>query len=215
MRKQADVKLPEKSYKKDNRGISLIELLVSMTILAVIGLVAGRFLELSIRLSNRTAVEAVIQEDSQAVFDYFQDAIMNAKEIYLEENQSVIFLVAGTDKVWEEDLVSGVLFYYNKNTGCLYQSRDIQVRRDESGNADPEKLKMQIEKEDYLISSRLKNVEILLESQDTDVDSGEGKRETVHVDVRLTFRYGGREYTCSSGFTTRNKVKIGKPAGLP
>ena len=82
MRKQAYVKLPEKSYKKDNRGISLIELLVSMTILAVIGLVAGRFLELSIRLSNRTAVEAVIQEDSQAVFDYFQAVSYTHLDVY-------------------------------------------------------------------------------------------------------------------------------------
>ena len=79
LEKSVEGKIRGRSRLRDNRRISLIEILVGIAILSVVGLMAGSFLGMSSKLGRKTAVYADIQKESQSVMKRLTDGVMKQK----------------------------------------------------------------------------------------------------------------------------------------
>ena len=78
-----------------NGGFSLIELLVGISVLAVVGLMITSLFSSSTRLYRSTASYSNIQTESQAVSRKISNAIMGAGSLYLNEGERGSYLFTG------------------------------------------------------------------------------------------------------------------------
>ena len=81
-----------------NGGFSLIELLVGISVLAVVGLMITSLFSSSTRLYRSTASYSNIQTESQAVSRKISNAIMGAGSLYLNEGERGSYLFTGEVK---------------------------------------------------------------------------------------------------------------------
>ena len=70
--------------KLNNRGVTLIELLVSLTILAVFMTSVTYFISTMSRDTTKTKKHVQVQQDSQKVYDEISQMIMQAKCVIME-----------------------------------------------------------------------------------------------------------------------------------
>lgn len=65
--------------KIDNRGVTLVELIVVMAIAAIVSLIAFSFLHDSTRYYNKISAEVDIQMEAQTTYNQIRDLVMNAE----------------------------------------------------------------------------------------------------------------------------------------
>lgn len=165
---------------RDDRGITLIELLVGVTVLAVVGFMAGAFLNMSTKLSRRTVTYSDIQEESQNVENRLTTAVMNAKSIYIEKDSGGIVFFTGEKRSASDGThYTGEIFFYDKDGASLYQKRDADIVREAGtdgiaalGTGD---VKSDLARSEYLISNKMESLEISLQI--------DGKTRTENIDT--------------------------------
>lgn len=120
-----------------NGGFSLIELLVGISVLAVVGLMITSLFSSSTRLYRSTASYSNIQTESQAVSRKISNAIMGAGSLYLNEGERGSYLFTGEVKTEAgKNVYSGEIFWFNKETGCLYQNSGFKAEQDINSGPD-------------------------------------------------------------------------------
>lgn len=120
-----------------NGGFSLIELLVGISVLAVVGLMITSLFSSSSRLYRSTASYSNIQTESQAVSRKISNAIMGAGSLYLNEGERGSYLFTGEVKTEAgKNVYSGEIFWFNKETGCLYQNSGFKAEQDINSGPD-------------------------------------------------------------------------------
>lgn len=120
----------------DNKGFSLIELLVGISILAVVGVMISSLLGSSSRLYRSTITYSNIQSESQTVSRRLSNAIMGAKSLYLNEQEQGTYLFTGEVKSEAgKKIYNGEIFWFNKETGCLYQNSSFVAEEDSDSDA--------------------------------------------------------------------------------
>jgi prepilin-type N-terminal cleavage/methylation domain-containing protein len=107
---------------KDNRGFSLIELLIAVAVLAVVSTMLMQILAAAAGLYRKTIVTSQLQKSSQMLSRRLETAIMNAKSLYYLENPDKgVFLYMG-DTVPEQNETSfpGAYLWFDKETNAVY-----------------------------------------------------------------------------------------------
>lgn len=210
--------------KKDNRGITLIELLIGVTVLAVVGTMVMQLMTSSTRMYHSTITYADIQTESQSVSRRLSKAIMEAEVIGMEKGDKGTCLFAGKR---EGGVYGGTAFWYNSETGCLYQNSSFSV--DTSGAAgakgegggkegtdkaredaaegigtekdapiDMDTISAALDgKREYLISDKVAELDFTIPEED-------GKKgRTIHYDIVFHF-LDSKTYPVTSSVTPRN-----------
>ncbi|MEY8338682.1 prepilin-type N-terminal cleavage/methylation domain-containing protein [Lachnospiraceae bacterium 62-35] len=195
----------------DNRGISLIELLAGIAILAMIGIMMTGFLKVSARLGGRTIAYAHIQQESRTVMRRLTRGVMNGKSLYIkeEENGTLIFLGEICTEA-ETTTYMGEIFYFDREHRSLYQNRNgsFTIEQDKSQNEFQElscaAIKEDICRKDYLITDSLEELELSTEAGD--LFKTESKTT---VSFWLTFTFGrGESYSCHTMALMRNDPQL-------
>lgn len=73
-----------KKMKRDNRGFSLIELIIALAVLAFLMLAVSSFMGSSVMNSKKTRVDVKMQTQAQETYSLITDSIMQASEIVIE-----------------------------------------------------------------------------------------------------------------------------------
>ena len=202
---------------RDDRGITLIELLVGITVLAFVGLMAGAFLNVSTKLGRRTATYADIQSESQSVMRRLTDAVMNGESVYIDQDALGTVIFTGKQAVQSGGThYTGETFFFDKAGHSLYQKRsgDFTVNSAEGTSAplNSSSVKDAIVSKEYLISDKLEDMDVSLEIGGVLQENADGMKEadgSVTVRFELTFSNNeSRGYRCSSGSTARNTPNL-------
>lgn len=114
---------PQSDIPSDSRGFSLVEILVGISIMAVLGLMLTSLFGSSTRLYRSTVTYSGIQTESQTVSRRLANAIMEAEALYMNHEETGDYLFLGEVKTAADSVYySGTMFWYNRETGCLYQN---------------------------------------------------------------------------------------------
>lgn len=212
----------------NNQGVTLIELLIGISVLTVVGLMVSQVFGSATRMYHSTIIYADIQTESQSVSRRLSSSLMNASNLYLEENEEglILFTGARSDSTGGTS-ETGDLFWFNKTTGCLYLNVDFSYGDssknllEESEGEDyltVETVRDAIENStsngrQYLISDKVETLDVTLtpllsemkRQEDTYFYTTDKK---VTVNYTITMKYlDSSEYTVRSSTTPRNRVK--------
>lgn len=213
----------------NNKGITLIELLIGMTILSVVSLMVASLMGSASRMYRSTVTYADIQTESQTVSRRLGTAIMNASSVYMEESGEGTFLFTG-ERLQEGGRVSysGLLFWFNKETGCLYQNSSFYAEEElaeaggaamqgEKGMLTNDTIKAAIELgasqgKEFLISNKIKDLQFTITPELKAEEQIEGGyfylvNGTVTLNYAITLNHlDARDYEISSSATPRNQL---------
>ena len=88
-----------KRFKKENTGFSLVELLVAISIAAIVAGSIGYFLTTSLRMYNKETVDVTLQQELQVTLNQIMDYAMESETIVAEfDGTYPDYLVLGTFK---------------------------------------------------------------------------------------------------------------------
>ena len=216
------------SRKKNNKGFSLVELLVAISILAVISLTLVTFMGSSSRTYTRTSTEATLQAEAQVVANAISDRIIDCTDNIdysttvlsnidgLPENK----LSGGTDKRFGDSTNGEVLQIINENSKCMLlldRERDVIYYMEVERNmADPDKKFPKFSygsDADYSTSNR----QILAEHV-TDFKVNKDRYADEHILwFELTYEKNNRSYTGTYQVNIRNHITLdaGDPDATP
>lgn len=212
----------------NNQGVTLIELLIGISVLTVVGLMVSQVFGSATRMYHSTIIYADIQTESQSVSRRLSSSLMNASNLYLEENEEglILFTGARADSTGGTS-ETGDLFWFNKTTGCLYLNVDFSYGDssknllEESEGEDyltVETVRDAIENStsngrQYLLSDKVETLDVTLTPLLSEMNRQEDTYfyttdKKVTVNYTITMKYlDSSEYTVSSSTTPRNRVK--------
>lgn len=208
-----------------NKGFSLVELLVGISIMAVVGLMITSLLGSSTRLYRSTISSSNIQTESQTVGRRIGNAVMEASSIYLYEGEPGTYLFTGERKAEAGKVTySGPIFWFNRETGCLYQNSSFRVEEEadagETAGLSANAVMGELEGgsnqgREYLISDKVKSLDFMVYPELTEEERiGDGdyyyKTDgTITVNYKIRFQYqDSKSHTVKSGATPRNRVEV-------
>lgn len=182
---------------KDNKGFSLIELVVVVAILAVIGLAVVGFMGTGTNLFGSVSNEVDVQEEAQLTLNQISDMVTSSSRgvsYYYGDSETNVEL---SDSDVPEDVNRKTLVIYN--TDYIYNiiwkadDKKIYLRKDaidESGAITEGKESLMAE---YVIafSPSLKNAQ-----------------QKNYITLKVTFKANKKEYTTSQNFTMRNRMIV-------
>ncbi|WP_455716470.1 PulJ/GspJ family protein [Anaerosporobacter sp.] len=128
--------------KIDNRGVTLVELIIVMALAAIVSLMAFSFLQDSTHYYNRVSAEVDIQMEAQTTYNQIRDFVMSAeagvmafgmdkspaeKKLNLDGKEYRALVIYGRDKI------KAVI--YNPSNKKLYLVEDARI--DDDKKADP------------------------------------------------------------------------------
>lgn len=183
--------------KSDNRGFSLIELLVAIAIASIVGVAVFGFMITGARSFQRTSADVNVQHESQLVMNQIQDMLVdtNVGVEYTEDETQSVLTMYNYDAQDPNKRVYEVVYrpvdkriFYNEYSPIA--SEDSGIRSVSKGSA--------------LYTEQLLGENI--EHFSADLSALEKKR-VVRID--LTVKRSSSDYSSSSNVTLRNAVKIG------
>lgn len=201
----------------DNRGFSLIELLMAIGILAVVALMLTQILTISARLYRKTHYTSILQKDAQMISRRLETAIMNADSLeYTVVDSSAMHglcLFLGTKEqtpaagsAAQKTVFQGPVVWFNQDTNCLYYKEDAYIEST-AATLDCASAKSCLEgngtqaKKDYLMSSHVAELQIAIPENQS---SGSALVHTA-VTYELKLRHiSGAEYTIKNSAVPRN-----------
>jgi prepilin-type N-terminal cleavage/methylation domain-containing protein len=185
--------------KKDNRGFSLLELLMAIAIMAVVGALVGQILAVSVQMYRRTQDTSRLQKSSQMISQRLERAIMGAKGLSVGTTAGTgTYLYLGDNVPTEnQDTTMGPLIWFDEGQHCVYfwESGTVHV---ESGNltAAIRTAMTGSGSREYLLGTDVKSLSFELPA------AGASDRAVTYT---LTLqRSGGAEYTVTNRVTPRN-----------
>lgn len=215
--------------RSSDRGFTLVELMFGIAILAIVGLMVGQLIASASRMYRSTIAFADIQTESQMVSRRIGSAVMNAEGIYLDETAQGIILFTG-EQVGEESSISysGEIFWFDKDTGCLYQNSSFVMSQDAgtgSGSGSFGSLSVKSVKEsmensagggrEYRISDKVKSMEFETSADlkaENEIETGSGYyvvEGNVTISYTIEFQYlDSDQYVMSAGATPRNRIGL-------
>lgn len=209
--------------KIENQGITLIELLIGISILSIVGGMTISILGLSARLHRSVLGESSSQIEGQALSRRLETAIMNAQSLYMEETEEgMVFFTGKRRRNVDSMSYSGELFWFNKDSGCVYQNRNTYVEcplMENEGNLNFEIVKKAVEEDTasgktYLVSRGIKELSCSLyddEKKTKPISNLENqdknnKKPIVHYEITIQAPSGEVSHVTTS-VISRNRVE--------
>lgn len=210
--------------KIENQGITLIELLVGISILSIVGGMTISLLGLSVRLHRSVLGESKSQIEGQALSRRLEDAVMNAQSLYMEEGEEgIIFFTGERRREADRMSYSGELFWFNKDSGCVYQNRNTYVEcplMENEGRLTFEIVKRALEEDaasgkKYLVSNGIKELTFSLCSDEEKAKQSSSlekkcklnRKSIVHYEISIQALSGELSHVTTS-VISRNRVEI-------
>ncbi|MCR5421981.1 MAG: prepilin-type N-terminal cleavage/methylation domain-containing protein [Lachnospiraceae bacterium] len=201
---------------RNNKGFSLVELLIAVAIAAIVGASVFGFMTVGAKTFGVTSTDVNIQNEAQLAFNQIQDLVIDTvigiDYVYYEGTNSdddshkvatdaaIPATAAGKKLIMYNSLASGRNVYeiiWKKDEKKLYYS-EYNVAIDSSGGADKVVKGANIVKEALLGEYVTGFV--------ADVSQVETKRV---VRLELTYTKGNKNYTSAHNITLRNKIVSG------
>lgn len=182
---------------KDNKGFSLIELVVVVAILAIIGLAVVGFMGTGTNLFGSVSNEVDVQEEAQLTLNQISDMVTSSSRgvsYYYGDSETNVVL---SDADVPADVTRKTLVIYNSdyiyNIIWKGDEKKIYLRKDaidESGAITQGNESLMAE---YVIafSPSLKNT-----------------KDKNYISLKVSFKANKKEYTTSQNFTMRNKMIV-------
>lgn len=210
---------------KNNRGITMVELLVGMAVLSVVGLFAASFLSSALWMYRTTINYADVQTEGQAISRRLSNGIMKASGLYFDDSPKGTVLFTG--KITEGDSAvsyGGEIFWLDKETGEFYQNDTffLEVPREEEKNGEQAPLTAELvgsaltgisDPREYLVGENVQELIFTLAPELTPEDRIQTDSSFYMADQRITVHFaitlrdkGDKDYMTGSGATPRNKV---------
>lgn len=197
---------------KNNKGITMIELIISMAILGITGLMAAGVFSTSFQMYQSTVTNADLQRESQMISRRIADMLINAKNLCIGESVDGTFIFTG--RITEETaktLYEGEIIWFDEALNCLYYRADAFIEvlvNPESGKTQTvgplmaAEVKAVLEEssdvKEYLISENIESLTYRLFP---------GPEEKVTVNYELVLSdFNGENHVVNSSITPRNTV---------
>lgn len=206
-----------------NSGVTMIELIIGMAILATVGLMVGSLFFSSFRMYQSTMTEAEIQTESQMVSRRIGNVVMAAENLYYDDSADGTILFVGNLPRSTSEKYNGEILWFNKKTNCLYQRSDAAILIETGSLSVPPltaaaaeaALEGGTDPREYLISDKVKGLVFTitpaLDTESSEVNPSSNHfytvKRTVTLHYTITFNYlDGKDYTVTSGATPRNTI---------
>ncbi len=224
-----------RKFQKDNKGFSLVELLIALVIGSILVAGIGSIMVVSSRSFASTSAEAGMQSSAQIVMDHIQDVVVDAnqKVIYSYTTSSTPGETDWTDVVKDSDMADPEaaitfkrlsVYTYNLNQISSPDAYNSQENKHydiiwEHDMSDPEKSSIRFDQQ--LLSYNPSTKEIVdtggtLESEKLadnvtsfkcDLSDMEKKR-IIYVEMNFSKDKGRHEYHVANNISLRNKVAL-------
>lgn len=183
--------------KSDNKGFSLIELLVAMAIASIVGVAVFGFMVVGAKSFQKTSADVNVQHEAQLVLNQIQDMLVdtNVGVEYTEETQDHVLTMYNFDLNDSSRHVYEVV--YREADKKLYYNEYMPAASEEGGART-------VGKGAVLYREQLLGENISSFSADL---SALEKKRVVRVDLEI--KKTASSYATSSNITLRNAVKIG------
>lgn len=212
---------------KNNKGITMIELVISMAILGIAGLMAAGVLSTSFRMYQSTVTNADLQRESQTISRRIAGVLINAKNLWIEESTAGTFLFTGTiTEKMGKTLYEGEIIWFEEGANSLYYKADAFIEvlaNPESVTAQTVRpltaveVKAVLEKssdvKEYLISENIESLTYRVFPEPKEADRIQSSdfytmEEKVTVNYELVLSdFNGDNYVVNSSTTPRNTVR--------
>ena len=176
--------------KHNNRGFSLVEILIAFAILAVVSTMIMTFVSTSSGYYRRQSKSLRIQNELQEASNKITDALMEATEIRIDYSNNRICVYTGPDASYNnpDAKVKPKLIVWEKNTGKLYV---YDNNNPDSGD------------EAYCLTQNCQSLSISVLNLD---ESGDTFSAPLMIKVDITLAIDEAERSDSKTTTIRNKV---------
>lgn len=184
--------------KKKNRGYTLVELIVTIAILAVVGIGISSIISHSMKQYRMSSAEVSLQQESQLVGNQLMNLVMNANDgVSVEKGK--LNLYSYDSKC---DMHSKIVISYDEDTRVLNYSA---YQRDSVSGAWEEKPD---EAEQCLAEYvTVFTVNLLDESGKRVITSADrGERRVSQVEMKISYELDGKVYDFNQTVTLRNQV---------
>ena len=173
---------------KNNKGLSLVELIIAFALLALVGVGAAGLMATGSNLFASSTREVDLQTEAQSVINHLNNFIIDAER--------GITFTEGTDEnvleVYNVDVVHVVT--WNKADKALYYHDRTVTYSGSTPTVGTDSTK-------ELLASNVDNFKVDVSKVATE--------QNVVVDIKLV--YGDRTYTASQDFSLRNDIKANQP----
>lgn len=206
-----------KKRERNDKGLTLIELLVALAIVSVVVSLAFGLIIHTVRIYTRGNNESVVQNDAQLTMAQLESLVLNAnmgigldpdsaspdnKNLYLYyrdyEQTSYNVKADGTDEENTEKIQYQALhIYLDPQKGLSYCTRTCKYKADNSSGTVVNKMEMSDDKKNpQVLSKYVKDFSV-------DLSQLEDKSE---MKVTLKFDHRGQNYESTNSIMLRNKV---------
>lgn len=205
---------------RNDKGLTLIELLVALAIVSVVVSLAFGLIIHTIRIYTRGNNDSILQNDAQLTMSQLESLVLNAnmgiglnpesnspdsKNLYLYyrdyEQTSYNVKADGTDEEKTEikkNQYQALHVYVDSNKGLSYCTRTCEYYKDTSTGTAVDTMKMSMDYQNpQVLSKYVKDFSV-------DLSHLEDKSE---MKVTLKFSHGGKNYESTNTIMLRNKVK--------
>ena len=193
--------------RKNQKGFTLVELIIAVAILAIVMLAVGGFIVVGSRSYTSANTDIMLQQEAQLALNQISDVIIDTtdsinygngtenvlkdSEFSSEPDEKILMVVNKKDGNNDND---SYLFEWSKDTGTIYFNTSDTVVDDAHPKPDFVTAKRAI------LAQHVKELHI-------DISQFEENRVVM---VSMTFENGNREYTTSNNVTVRNRIALNK-----
>lgn len=193
---------------KLNKGFTLVELVVTVAILALVGTALITMIAVSSTVYKKQTAEVNLQYQSQMASGQLQDLILSANNgMRWDEANRALYLYSA-----EYD-AAGTLI--RKTTTITWNQDEKRLYLANENTAAPETLAMEVVDFDVAIYDKLGN---MLATTVTEVDQPDGTKKEIHnyddsmdahnIVVRYSYDFDGRTYNETTSCTLRNTILV-------
>jgi prepilin-type N-terminal cleavage/methylation domain-containing protein len=208
---------------ENNRGFSLVELLIAIAVLAAISAMLLQLLSAAVGFYRKTIFTSQLQKSSQMISRRLDSAIMNASSLYYQtdENGNAFLYMGNSLPGQQETAFQGALIWYDSENDSVYYCEQQTIASSQNGLLTIANVKKALEGEsltnkEYLLGTHVSGLTFMLPS-----DMGQCRREPSSIDdlsyvtdnqpavtYELSLRHvSGIMYTISNTAVPRNHLK--------
>jgi len=205
--------------KKDNRGLSLVELLVAIAITAIIAGSITYFLRTSLVLYGNETTDVALQQELQVTLNQIMDYAMESLEVVVSGDGTVTDYIA-LGKINNDELEAQIIWFEkdddNPSLGKLYLKKELidEINKETEDGTLPDTIETAIttasaSKENYLLAEYVSSFNVSANG----IIAGTNEYENpISLDISIKFIKKGStkdiEKEVSDKALLRNKIKL-------
>jgi prepilin-type N-terminal cleavage/methylation domain-containing protein len=205
-----------------NGGFSLIELLIAISVLAIVSAMLVQLLSAAVSLHRKTMVTSQLQKSSQMISRRLDSAIMNARSLYyqVDGNENAFLYMGDTLPGQDNASFRGALLWFDAASNSVYYCDHADITASQGNRLTTADVKNAIEGENaanrnYLLSTNVSGLTFELPSYMKDRRRNASTEDCLYsadtspaVTYQLSLQHiSGMTYEISNSAVARNRLK--------